>query len=542
MLIQESAMQNIFSSFTRAIWQLVIGLSLLVSATFANAATNCNQSLPSFLDDFYVTEAGSVISVGVRGGCGSNVQGESIEWQITNPSPGDSVSPASALFNPPTGAQTNVQLGSAGGVRILKFCLGNGGCADPTNLILSTEIHGFATQCAPSVSNSNLSVGGSTTVKADCSAVSDNTTTIISINYSWLASPTGAPLPGQRQGTATLTFPQAGTYTYSVLPTYSVARSSNLAVTRSIATAKARLSVASITVSAPNQPPTVSITAPINPGPYTAPATIDFTATATAPGTTITSVDYLVNGVAINTTPITTPPYAFSWTNRPAGIYTVTPRVVPAVGQPVVGTGVTVTIQDPPTIAIASPANGSGGVALSPITLTANVKSNTPVTKVEYFANKISIGTAPSNVAPYTFVWTPAQPNSYDITAVVTNQVSPPVTSQAVTVLVTAPPVGSVACTVNSPSISVSEGATLTAVCTRNFRPLSGTLSADEVVRYDWVAAQAPSVPAGTTGDTLQFPAGSFAEGTYKYTVTATLTNRRFPIATTSSTEHRDGY
>jgi uncharacterized protein with beta-barrel porin domain len=529
-------MQNIFSSFTRAIWQLVIGLFLLVSATFANAQSSCTSGPSYGYSTYFITEVGTSVTASVGISCnGVALANEPVEWQITNPSPGDSALPLTALSNASGSAQVNVQLGSTAGVRTLKFCIGAGGCSNLANSSATQPIYVFVTQCAPTIVNNTINVGGSATISANCTAVSDNTTTVTSTAYSWLAAPqAGAPLPNTTQGTATLTFPQAGNYTYTVLPTYTISINGSL-ISVSSFTAKARSPGVSVAVNAVNQPPTVSITAPINPGPYTAPATIDFTAAATAPGTTITSVDYLVNGVAINATPITTPPYGFSWTNRPAGIYTVTPRVVPAVGQPVVGTGVTVTVQDPPTIAIASPANGSGGVALSPITLTANVTSSAPVTKVEYFANKVSIGSAPSNAAPYTLVWTPSQPNSYDITAVVTNQVSPPVRSQAVTVLVTAPPVGSVACTVNSPSISASEGATLTAACTRNFRPLAPTLSADEVVRYDWVAAQAPGVPAGTTGDTLLFPAGSFAAGIFKYTVTATLTNRRFPTAATSS-------
>ncbi len=535
-------MQNNFSTFTRAIWQLVIGLALLGSATFVSAQSSCGGQINfSRNTQVFAYEVGALFSAEIVFICSTDttnaLSNEPVEWQLVNPLPGDSLLPPTSVRTNINGAAGfSLQLGQTVGERRLAYCVGTGGCANKQNISAVTAIiYSFASRCAPSVSNSNLSVGGSSTVSANCTPTLDSTSRVINTRYSWEVTPRGSPSPGATQAAATLSFPQAGNYTYTVLPTYTIAIGGDPNSARDF-TPGAKSSGVSVTVAAANPPPTVSITAPINPPIYTAPATINFTATATAPGSTITGVDYLVNGVAINPTSISAPPYAFSWTNVPAGTYTVVPRVATAAGAAaVLGNSVTITVQDPPTIAIASPANGTGGVALTPITLTANVTSSSPVTKVEYFANGVSIGSAPTTVAPYTFVWTPAQPNSYDVTAVVTNQVSPPVTSKAVTVLVTAPPVGSVACTVNSPAISAAEGATLTAACTRNFRPLGATLSVDEVVRYEWVAAQAPSVPAGTTGDTLTFPAGSFAAGIFKYTVTATLTNRKFPTAVTAS-------
>jgi len=70
-----------------------------------------------------------------------------------------------------------------------------------------------------------------------------------------------------------------------------------------------------------NQSPDVSITAPVNKAKFTAPASVTITATATDPDGTISSVAFYSGTTLLGT--VTTSPYSFSWTNVPAGTYTI---------------------------------------------------------------------------------------------------------------------------------------------------------------------------------------------------------------------------
>jgi hypothetical protein len=71
-----------------------------------------------------------------------------------------------------------------------------------------------------------------------------------------------------------------------------------------------------------NQPPTVALSTPA--GPFTAPADVPLTATASDPDGTISKVEFYRNGLLINTD--TTSPYAYTLEDLPAGSYTVQAR------------------------------------------------------------------------------------------------------------------------------------------------------------------------------------------------------------------------
>ncbi|MEV1286185.1 glycoside hydrolase family 48 protein [Micromonospora sp. NPDC049679] len=70
------------------------------------------------------------------------------------------------------------------------------------------------------------------------------------------------------------------------------------------------------------QPPTVALTVPA--GPFTAPATVPLSATASDPDGSIAKVEFYRNGLLVNTD--TTAPYAYTLENQPAGSYTVQAR------------------------------------------------------------------------------------------------------------------------------------------------------------------------------------------------------------------------
>ena len=86
--------------------------------------------------------------------------------------------------------------------------------------------------------------------------------------------------------------------------------------------AKTTSSAVSITVSAGNQSPSVSLTAPANGATFTAPATITVSATASDVDGTITSVEFYAGSTLIGST--STAPYSKTWSNVPAGSYSLT--------------------------------------------------------------------------------------------------------------------------------------------------------------------------------------------------------------------------
>lgn len=533
-------MRNIFSSRMVVIWRLVIGFFLLVSATFASAQSSCTSGLSIGGSVFYVTEVGSSVTVSIGLSCnGVALANEPVEWQITNPSPGDSALPATAPSSAAGGAQVNVQLGSAGGVRTLKYCIGAGGCANLVNLSSTTEVHGFVTQCAPNVVSNTINVGGSATVTANCTAFSGNTTAVANIAYFWQVTPTGASLPGATQGTATLSFPQAGNFTYTVLPTYTIALNGNLIGTRSF-TATTRSPGASVTVTAANSLPTVAITSPLNNATFTAPISNIplLVATTAPPGTTITQVQYLLpSGVAISTN--NTSPFSGTFGTKVAGTFIITPRITLNNGVSADGAPVTIIVNDAPTISITTPANGATSVALAPIRLTANATSpGSPITKVEYFAGTTRIGQA--TAAPFETTWSPALPNAYSVTAVLTNQNGETAVSLPITITVNPPSPADVLCAVAvlPKSIKVGEAVTLQAVCKRNGVLIAAaTLPSPESVSYEWRAgAGSPPITAATTSDTLVLPKTTFTRsGLFPYQVVAKLTNPQFPTASATS-------
>jgi regulation of enolase protein 1 (concanavalin A-like superfamily)/sulfur relay (sulfurtransferase) complex TusBCD TusD component (DsrE family) len=86
-----------------------------------------------------------------------------------------------------------------------------------------------------------------------------------------------------------------------------------------------------VTVTAPaNQPPSVSLTAPANGATFTAPATITMTATASDTDGTIARVDFFQGTTQIGSD--TTSPYSVTWSNVPAGSYSLTARATDNAG------------------------------------------------------------------------------------------------------------------------------------------------------------------------------------------------------------------
>jgi cellulose 1,4-beta-cellobiosidase len=82
---------------------------------------------------------------------------------------------------------------------------------------------------------------------------------------------------------------------------------------------------ASASASSNPSAPVVSLTSPSSGSTFTAPATVSLAATASAPGSTVSKVEFYRGGTTLLGTD-TTSPYTFSWTNVAAGTYSLTAR------------------------------------------------------------------------------------------------------------------------------------------------------------------------------------------------------------------------
>ncbi|HYG73666.1 MAG TPA: Ig-like domain-containing protein [Planctomycetota bacterium] len=101
-------------------------------------------------------------------------------------------------------------------------------------------------------------------------------------------------------------------------------------------------SAISIAVSAPNQAPTVAIASPASGATFSAPATVNITASASDSDGSVTKVEFFANGTLIGTS--TAAPYAFSWTGVAAGTYTLTAKATDNKGATKTSTAVNITV------------------------------------------------------------------------------------------------------------------------------------------------------------------------------------------------------
>ncbi|MEO6237798.1 MAG: Ig-like domain-containing protein [Vicinamibacterales bacterium] len=110
---------------------------------------------------------------------------------------------------------------------------------------------------------------------------------------------------------------------------------------------------ATITVTAANTPPTVSLTSPANGASYAAPATIALNATAADSNGTVARVEFYAGSTLLNSD--SAAPYSFTWSNVLAGTYAVRAIAYDNAGATTSSATATVTVaaaQPPPTAVV----------------------------------------------------------------------------------------------------------------------------------------------------------------------------------------------
>jgi RHS repeat-associated protein len=194
-----------------------------------------------------------------------------------------------------------------------------------------------------------------------------------------------------------------------------------------------------VTITVPNQPPVVSLTAPVNGATYTAPANITLQASASDPDGTVSLVEFFNNGNLLGAT--NTSPYSFALTAQPAGSYSFTARATDNLGAKTTSAPVSVTVNaiTPPTVSLTSPVAGSSYLVPANIQVSADASTTAgTITKVDFAATRSGATpvTATVTTPPYTATLPITVGGTYTITATATGSNGGTATSSPLTVSV----------------------------------------------------------------------------------------------------------
>ncbi|MEH0165831.1 Ig-like domain-containing protein [Roseateles microcysteis] len=214
--------------------------------------------------------------------------------------------------------------------------------------------------------------------------------------------------------------------------------------------------------------PSVTLTSPAAGNTYLAPASISLSADASDAGGSISKVEFFAGATKVGES--TTAPYAITWSNVPAGTYSITAKATDNTGVSATSTAVGITVNAPanvaPSVSLTGPAGGSVFTAPASIMLTANAAdSDGSVSKVEFYAGAVKIGESSS--APYSLSWSGVAAGSYTLTAKATDNSGASTTSIPVSITVNAsanvPPSVSLTAPTSGTSYTSPASITLTA-------------------------------------------------------------------------------
>ncbi len=192
-----------------------------------------------------------------------------------------------------------------------------------------------------------------------------------------------------------------------------------------------------ITVDAPvNQPPAVTLTAPLNGASFNAPGAFLLAAAASDPDGTVAKVEFYRDGTKLGEDALA--PFEFTVSALAAGTYHFLAQATDNAGLATDSASITVTVvapNVPPTVALTAPAEGASFTAPATISLAADASdSDGTVARVEFFNGDAKLGE--DIAAPYEFIWTPVASGTYVLTAKATDNGGTTTISDAVSVTV----------------------------------------------------------------------------------------------------------
>lgn len=190
---------------------------------------------------------------------------------------------------------------------------------------------------------------------------------------------------------------------------------------------------------AANQPPAVTLTSPTNGASVIVPGTVTLAANASDSDGSIAKVEFYNGTTKIGED--TTSPYSYDYAVSSAGTYSFKAVAVDNLGASTQSTAVTVNAaaNQPPSVTMTSPANGTSVVAPATVTLAANaLDSDGTVAKVEFYNGATKIGE--DTTSPYGYNYSLSSAGTYAFSARATDNRGATSQSAAVSVTVTIPP------------------------------------------------------------------------------------------------------
>jgi peptidoglycan/xylan/chitin deacetylase (PgdA/CDA1 family) len=272
-----------------------------------------------------------------------------------------------------------------------------------------------------------------------------------------------------------------------------------------------------------NNPPVVSITAPV--ANSTAVGAVQVTATASS-AAGVASVQFMLDGAALGS-PVTAAPYQLSWdtTKTPNGTHSLTAVVTskdnPA--QTATSAAVSVNVNNPPVVSITAPT--ANATVVGTVQVTATASSAAGVASVQFMLDGAALGSAVT-AAPYQLSWdtTKILNGSHSLTAVVTSKDNPAqtATSVAVSVKVNNPPVVSITAPVANATVVGATQVTATA------SSVAGVASVQFMLDGAVLGSAVTAAPYQLSCDTTKTPNGS-------HSLTAVVTSKDNPAQTATS-------
>ncbi len=176
--------------------------------------------------------------------------------------------------------------------------------------------------------------------------------------------------------------------------------------------------IVNITVS-PNNAPTATILSPASGSVFITPTNISITASGSDIDGTITLLEIFDSSTRLAQS--TNSPMTFVWTNASLGLHTLTARATD--NRAISGTsgGIVINVSNPPPlVVITNPLNGAKILTKNKIYIQARASdANGTIAKVQFFAGSKLLAT--ESISPYSYTWNNAQPGSYILTAIATD-------------------------------------------------------------------------------------------------------------------------
>jgi hypothetical protein len=163
-----------------------------------------------------------------------------------------------------------------------------------------------------------------------------------------------------------------------------------------------------------NLPPSVSITNPVSGASYVGPVNIQIEAMASDSDGTVAQVDFYFDGTNKLGT-ATSAPFGITWTNALGGTHLLSAVATDNFGLSNVSEPVSIYINSPPTVNIASPDNGASFATPANINITVNAADNGFISLVEFFVGNTLLGTRTNT--PYTITFTNVAVGDYVLSA-----------------------------------------------------------------------------------------------------------------------------